>query len=94
MIDKGRDLSNPPKIERNLNMTSLSYTHSASGGRHFRSSSASSTWRGLASRLANAWRHHRDELELESLPFDIRKDIGFPSADEETEMTSHAGKSQ
>ena len=91
MIVKGRDLSNPPKIERNLNMTSLSYIHS---GHHFRNSSATSSWRGLAGRIASAWRHHRDELELESLPFDIRKDIGFPSADEEAEMTLDAGKSQ
>ncbi|MFD1326392.1 hypothetical protein [Mycoplana ramosa] len=70
-------------------MTSLSYIHDAPGGRHVRDSS----WRGLADRLASAWRHHRDERELESLPFDIRKDIGFPSADEET-MTLHAPKSE
>lgn len=73
-------------------MTSLSYIHSASGGHHFRDSRAISSWLGLAGRIVGAWRHHRDELELESLPFDIRKDIGFPSADEDAEATSHVSK--
>ncbi|MBD9372676.1 hypothetical protein IB238_08575 [Rhizobium sp. ARZ01] len=52
----------------------------------------SSSLRGLADRVARAWRHHRDEMELESLPFDVRKDIGFPSTDEDAELTSNASK--
>lgn len=94
MIVKGRGLSSPPKIERNLNMSSLSYIHSASGGHRFHDIDATSLWRGLAGRIVAAWRHHRDELELESLPFDIRKDIGFPSTDEEAELASHVDKTR
>ena len=33
--------------------------------------------RTVPGRLILAWRRHRVERELESLPFDLRKDIGF-----------------
>ena len=41
-----------------------------------------SSFRRFAGRLADAWRHHREELELENLSFELRKDIGFPATDE------------
>lgn len=91
MIVKGRDLSKPLKLERNLKMSSLTHFHGAPG--HLLPSGGySSSLRGFADRLARAWRHHRDEMELESLPFDVRKDIGFPSADENAELTPNVGK--
>lgn len=42
----------------------------------------SASVRSFAGRLIEAWRHHRAEVELESLPFDVRKDIGFPSTEQ------------
>lgn len=40
----------------------------------------SSSLHRLTGRISMAWRLHRIERELESLPFDLRKDIGFPAA--------------
>lgn len=69
-----------------------SITSHAAGGSCSRlvSDGYSSPLRRLASRLASAWRHHRAELELEGLPFDLRKDIGYPSADEDMELTGNS----
>lgn len=39
------------------------------------------TLRGLSGRIASAWRNYRAERELENLPLDLRKDIGYRSAD-------------
>lgn len=40
--------------------------------------------RTVTGRLASAWQRHRVERELESLPFDLRKDIGFRAWDKTT----------
>lgn len=40
--------------------------------------------RGLSERMISAWRNHRAERELESMSFDMRKDIGFRSQDRNT----------
>lgn len=40
--------------------------------------------RTVPGRLVSAWRRHRVERELESLPFDLRKDIGFRAWDKTT----------
>src|SRR5262245_16012979 len=80
--------------ERNLDMTSFSHLYSGSGGRLVQSRGYTSSLRNIAGRLASAWRHHRDELEMENLPFDLRKDIGFPSVDDNGELTSIVRKVQ
>jgi hypothetical protein len=36
----------------------------------------------LASRVHAEWRHRQTERMLESLPSDIRKDIGWPTSDD------------
>ena len=38
----------------------------------------------LASHVQEEWRHRRTEKLLESLPADIRKDIGWPAWDAKT----------
>ncbi|WP_439627685.1 hypothetical protein [Shinella sp.] len=37
------------------------------------------TVRHIAERIVSAWQRHRAERELESMPYDLRKDIGFRS---------------
>ena len=49
----------------------------ASGAHH--SGSLSYTVRHIAERIVSAWQRHRAERELESMPYDLRKDIGFRS---------------
>lgn len=73
--------------------TLSSYLHGGSGGRPT-SPGYYSPIRRFAGRVAEAWRHHREEIELESLPFDVRKDIGFPSIDEEAELHVSNGKTR
>ncbi|SOC42930.1 hypothetical protein SAMN05892877_110216 [Rhizobium subbaraonis] len=48
----------------------------------------SASVRSFAGRLVQAWRHHRAEAELESLPFDVRKDIGFPSTEQGSDLNA------
>lgn len=38
----------------------------------------------VSERIVSAWRRYRTERELESLSFDLRKDIGFRSSDKTT----------
>lgn len=40
--------------------------------------------REFVERIASAWQRHRIEREQESMPFDLRKDIGFRSWDKTT----------
>ncbi|NLS04931.1 hypothetical protein HGP14_16425 [Rhizobium sp. P32RR-XVIII] len=40
---------------------------------------------GLVRRLVHSWHQWQTAREIESMPFDIRKDIGWPSADEADE---------
>ncbi|MGJ7040072.1 hypothetical protein J2Y63_003335 [Shinella sp. BE166] len=49
----------------------------ASGAHH--AGSLSYTLRHIAERIVSAWERHRAERELESMPYDLRKDIGFRS---------------
>ncbi len=39
---------------------------------------------GSLSHLLRAWQRYRVERELESMPFDLRKDIGFRSSNKTT----------
>ncbi len=39
----------------------------------------------LARRLARSWHKWQTAREIESMPFDIRKDVGWPSADNSDE---------
>ena len=57
-------------------MTSIVFDHgTGSTGRLF------DTVRRSAGAIVAAWRRHQAEQELEGLPFDLLKDIGYPSAD-------------
>ena len=38
----------------------------------------------VSERIVSAWRRYRAERELESMSFDLRKDIGFRSSDKTT----------
>ncbi|GEM_PF-3461907 len=40
--------------------------------------------RELSERIVYAWQRYRVERELESMPFDLRKDIGFRSSNKTT----------
>ncbi|MCF3640506.1 hypothetical protein LXM94_11080 [Rhizobium sp. TRM95111] len=57
-------------------MASITFEHTT-GPAH----SVSLPLRALFSRIADAWRRHSAEQALESLPFDVMKDIGYPSVD-------------
>lgn len=48
------------------------------------SGSLSHLVRGVSARIAAAWQRYRVERELESMPFDLRKDIGFRSSNKTT----------
>ncbi|MBB3975183.1 hypothetical protein GGQ64_000359 [Rhizobium azooxidifex] len=67
--------------------TSIPHLHGGSSARRVSGGETRSPFRRFAGRLADAWRHHRDEIELENLPFDLRKDIGFPANDEIATLT-------
>jgi hypothetical protein len=56
-----------------ITVRSTGHTH-GSGGAFTQLSS-------YAHRIADHWRQWKAERELESMPFDIRKDIGWPSTD-------------
>ena len=43
----------------------------------------------LASHLQTEWRARRTERMLESLPADIRKDIGWPAPDDQGDRRLH-----
>lgn len=68
-------------------MTSLTYRDGgkslSSYGRH------SSSLGSYADRLVRAWRRWQTERQIESMPLDIRKDIGWPSADETGKNRAH-----
>ena len=38
----------------------------------------------ISERIVSAWQRYRVERELESMPFDLRKDIGFRSSNKTT----------
>jgi hypothetical protein len=62
-------------------MTTISYRDSkpsSSGDLHLSVS-------GYARKIVHAWHQWQAAREIESLPFDMRKDIGWPSADDADE---------
>ena len=60
----------------------IAFSHRPLRGRHPASGTgALPLLRGLSGRIAAAWRNHRALRELESLSYDMRKDIGFRSTD-------------
>lgn len=41
-------------------------------------------FRESVGRIVSAWQRHRIERELEGMPYDLRKDIGYRSTDKST----------
>lgn len=66
-----------PKPERTLNMATVFDYRPIRGFRRSRAP----LLRGLSGRIAAAWQSRRALRELESLSYDLRKDIGFPPTD-------------
>ncbi|MGO4438172.1 hypothetical protein [Rhizobium sp. RAF56] len=69
-------------------MTTITYRHT--GERHGAIASGSRVLGQVSSyahRLADHWRQWRMERAIEAMPFDMRKDFGWPSADIEDERT-------
>ena len=62
-------------------MASIAFEHGAgwSGG---------SSLRRIVGGIIAAWRRHRAEQELEGLPFELLKDIGYPAVDAPTHTTA------
>lgn len=66
-------------------MTSITYR----GGGKGLSSNGSHSFGSYADRLVRAWRRWQTERQIESMPLDVRKDIGWPSADEAGKDKAH-----
>ena len=60
-------------------MTSITYRHT---GRTQRVPLSGNSHTALFSRVARHWQQWRSLRELESLSDDVRKDMGWPAADE------------
>jgi hypothetical protein len=58
-----------------------STSHNRFGSTHFDLSRVAAPLMRLANRVHAGWRHRQTERMLESLPSEIRKDIGWPSRD-------------
>ncbi|MBB3393032.1 hypothetical protein FHT82_005821 [Rhizobium sp. BK275] len=67
-------------------MTSMTYRD---GGKGLSSYGRHSSLGSYADRLVRAWRRWQTERQIESMPLDIRKDIGWPSADESGKDRTH-----
>lgn len=67
-------------------MTSLTYRD---GGKGLSSYGSHSSLASYADKLVRAWRRWQTERQIESMPMDIRKDIGWPSADEAGKDKAH-----
>ncbi len=63
-------------------MTTITYR---GGGKGLPSGDALSFVTNYARKLTRSWRRWQTAREIESMPFDIRKDIGWPSADAHAE---------
>lgn len=59
------------------------------GGKSLSSFGRYSSLGSYANKLVRAWRRWQTERQIESMPFDIRKDIGWPSADETGKNRAH-----
>jgi len=61
--------------QRTRKMTTITYRDSkSSSGLHFDVG-------GLLHKASHAWHQWQAAREIESMPFDIRKDVGYPSAE-------------
>ncbi|MBB2752449.1 UNVERIFIED_ORG: hypothetical protein GGI57_003152 [Rhizobium aethiopicum] len=65
-------------------MTTLTYR---GGGKPFTSGAGRFDLANYANRLVLAWTRWRTAREIEAMPFDIRKDIGWPSTDDNKHRT-------
>ena len=65
-------------------MTTLTYLGS---GKHLTSGRGHFDLVDYAHRLVLAWTRWRTAREIEAMPFDIRKDIGWPSTDDSKHRT-------
>ncbi|MBD9445189.1 hypothetical protein [Rhizobium sp. RHZ01] len=61
-------------------MTTITFRHTKAS-----SSEAHEHIVDYARKLVHAWHQRQAAREIESMPFDMRKDIGWPSADGEDE---------
>lgn len=66
-------------MERNPEMTTISYRHPSTMGTSLPSSGG---YMPFFSRIARRWQQWRSLRELESLSDDMRKDLGWPAANE------------
>ncbi|TCL73857.1 hypothetical protein [Rhizobium sp. BK251] len=63
-------------------MTTISYRQTGKAhGSHFFGASSYAHISDFAHKLAARWHRWQTAREIESMPFDIRKDIGWPAAD-------------
>ena len=67
-------------------MSSITYRD---GGKSLSSYRTHSSFGSYAEKLVRAWRRWQTERQIESMPLDIRKDIGWPSADETGKNRAH-----
>jgi len=65
-------------------MTTLTYR---GNGRTLSSSEGHFNVVNYARNLLRAWKRRQTAREIEAMPFDIRKDIGWPSTDDGTHET-------
>ncbi|MBB5573525.1 MULTISPECIES: hypothetical protein [Rhizobium] len=68
-------------------MTTITYRHS---DRTRSPLPSAGTFVQLITRITDRWQQWRSERELESLPDDMRKDLGWPAVDEA--KNSRAGR--
>lgn len=67
-------------------MTTITYRHT--GARHGAIASGTRVFEQVSSyahRVANHWRQWRMERAIEAMPYDMRKDFGWPAADMDDE---------
>jgi hypothetical protein len=66
-------------------MTSITFRD---GGKGLSSHGTHSLLGSYADRIVRAYRRWQTERQIESMPMDVRKDIGWPSADENRKTTA------
>ena len=74
----------PLTQERNWIMTTLTYR---GGGKTLTSGEGRFDLGHYAHKLVLAWTRWRTAREIEAMPFDVRKDIGWPSTDDSKHRT-------
>ncbi len=66
-------------------MTSITFRD---GGKSHSSYGSHSSLGSFADKIVRAYRRWQTERQIESMPMDVRKDIGWPSADENRRTTA------